>query len=238
MEDKKAEIRQEVWRRLTSPPGVIPPFPGQGRAAERLRALPEYREATTVMVPPDKAQQQVRVNALMDGKRLIAASPGLRQGFFLLSRDFLPPKDWARACRSSGISRFGRPLSLEELHRVDLMATGAVAVGLNGGRVGKGSGYFDLEYMILRELGAVDETTPVVVLVDDLQVFDQVPMEDKDVAVDVIITPTRTIRIKQRPRRPEGIPWEGLPEKVIRRVKPLWELFKRGAPYDNAKRRR
>lgn len=229
MEDKKAAIRQEVWRRLASSPGVIPPFPGQGRAAERLRALPEYKEATTVMVPPDKAQQQVRVNALMDGKRLIAASPGLRQGFFLLSRDFLRPKDWARACRSSGISRFGRPLPLEELGRVDLMATGAVAVGFNGGRVGKGSGFFDLEYMILRELGAVKESTPVVALVDDLQVFDEVPMEDKDVAVDVIITPTKTIRIRERPRRPEGISWERLPERVIRRVKPLWELFRKGS---------
>ncbi len=78
-----------------------------------------------------------------------------------------------------------------------------------------------------------DRSTPVVALVDDLQVFDEVPMEDKDVAVDVIITPTKTIRIRERPRRPEGISWERLPERVIRRVKPLWELFRKGPHFDS-----
>ena len=56
MEDKKAAIRQEVWRRLASSPGVIPPFPGQGRAAERLRALPEYKAVSyTHLTLPTKA---------------------------------------------------------------------------------------------------------------------------------------------------------------------------------------
>ena len=228
--DQKGRLREEVWRKMRegglcpSPEGSIPTFPGQGRAAERLRKLPEYRRARTVMVPPDQAQLQVRINALMDGKRLIVASPGLRDGFFLLSKEFLHPRRWAASCRTSDIKRMGRPLSLKEIGRIDLMATGAVAVGLDGGRVGKGSGFFDLEYMILRETGAVGERTPIVALVDDLQVYEEVPSEEKDVTVDVIITPSRTIRVRGRPQRPKGIMWEVVDRRTLRRMKPLWEL--------------
>lgn len=233
--DTKAEIREGIWRKLGAP-GLIPPFEGAGRAAERLRRLPEYRGARTIMVPPDQAQLQVRINALMDGKDLIAASPGLREGFFLLRREDIHPRDWARACRASGIPQFGKPLSLGKVGKVDLMVTGAVAVGLNGGRLGKGKGYFDLEYAILRELGAVGEETPVVAVVDDLQVLQQVPVQEGDVTMDIIVTPNKVIRVDERLPRPEGIEWERLSPQTIRRMKPLWELWRdrRGFHQGNA----
>jgi 5-formyltetrahydrofolate cyclo-ligase len=101
-----------------------------------------------------------------------------------------------------------------------------VAVDLQGGRIGKGSGYFDLEYMILREIGSVNEQTPIVALVDDLQVRDEVPMEEKDVAVDFICTPTRVITIERRLARPSQIPWDLLPEKALKGMRPLKELKK------------
>ncbi len=224
-EDRKAEIREEIWRKLGSH-GLIPPFEGAGRAAERLRGLDEYKRAQRIMAPPDQAQLQVRINALMDGKLLVAASPGLREGFFLLRREDIHPRDWARACRASGIPRFGRPLSLKDIGKIDLMVTGAVAVGLNGGRLGKGKGYFDLEYMILRELGVVQEQTPIVAVVDECQVLQEVPTSEKDVSVDVIVTPTRVIRIRNRPPRPEGLRWNAIPKRLIRRAKPLWELYR------------
>jgi 5-formyltetrahydrofolate cyclo-ligase len=180
------------------------------------------------MVPPDQAQLQVRVNAIMDGKRLIMATPGLRDGFYLLHKGEIKARDWQQAARSSGVRRFGKRLNTarQEIGTIDLMATGAVAVDLQGGRIGKGSGYFDLEYMILREIGSVDEQTPVVALVDDLQVRDRVPMEEKDVAMDFICTPTRVITIERRLARPSQIPWDLLPEKALKGMRPLKELRK------------
>jgi 5-formyltetrahydrofolate cyclo-ligase len=193
-----------------------------------LRGLAVYQGARTIMIPPDQAQLQVRINAIMDGKRLIMATPGLRDGFYLLHRGEIKARDWQRAARSSGIRRFGKRLDTtdNEIGAIDLMATGAVAVDLEGGRMGKGSGYLDLEYMILREIGSVNEQTPIVALVDDLQVREHVPMEEKDVAVDFICTPTRVITIERRPVRPSQIPWDLLPEKAIRGMRPLKELSK------------
>jgi len=224
----KATLREEIWGASPAAEGTIPTFPGQNKAAERLRGLAIYQRAGTIMVPPDQAQLQVRVNAIMDGKRLIMATPGLRDGFYLLHKGAIKTRDWQQAARSSGVRRFGKRLNTthKEIGIIDLMATGAVAVDLQGGRIGKGSGYFDLEYMILREIGSVNEQTPICALVDDLQVREHVPMEEKDVAVDFISTPTRAITIEKRLVRPSQIPWDLLPEKALKGMRPLKELRK------------
>jgi 5-formyltetrahydrofolate cyclo-ligase len=229
---RKAAIREEIWNRMKTaglspaPHGTIPTFPDQNKVAERLRGLAVYRQAKTIMVPPDQAQLQVRINALLDGKRLIMATPGLRDGFYLLEKGNIKVKDWRTAARSSGVQRFGQQLKTtrSEIGEVDLLATGAVAVGMQGERIGKGSGYFDLEYMILREIGSVTEATPICALVDDPQVLEQVPMEAKDVAVDFVITPTRIITIERTLERPAQIPWDGLHERHIKSMRPLKEL--------------
>lgn len=228
----KADIREEIWGRMEAqglsphPHGTIPTFPNQNKTAERMRRLESYQRARTIMVPPDQAQLQVRINALLDGKRLIMATPGLRDGFYLLTKGTIKVKDWKGAARSSGVRRFGTklPTTRHEIGMVEFMATGAVAVGLQGGRIGKGSGYFDLEYMILREIGSVNETTPICALVDDCQVLEEVPMEAKDVAVDVICTPTRLITTERSLQRPAKIPWNLLPEKHSKGMRPLREL--------------
>lgn len=229
---RKADIREKIWDQMQAegrspaPQGTIPTFAGQNKAAERLRGLEVYRQAKTIMVPPDQAQLQVRINALMDGKQLIMATPGLRDGFYLLEKRNIKIKYWRSAARSSGVRRFGRKLDTtrSEIGEIDLLATGAVAVGLQGGRIGKGSGYFDLEYMILREIGSVTEATPICALVDDCQVLEQVPMEVKDVAVDCIITPTRVITTERTLSRPAKVPWAELNERHIKGMRPLKEL--------------
>src|SRR4030042_6382390 len=105
----KARIREDIWGRMSvDAHGTIPTFPGQNKAAERLRRLAPYQRAKTIMVPPDQAQLQVRVNALMDGKRLIMATPGLRDGFYLLHKGAIKARDWQQAARSSGVRRVGK----------------------------------------------------------------------------------------------------------------------------------
>jgi 5-formyltetrahydrofolate cyclo-ligase len=231
----KARIREEIWGMMSADAhGTIPTFPGQNKAAERLRGLMSYQRAGTIMVPPDQAQLQVRVNALLDGKRLIMATPGLRDGFYLLHKGEIKVRDWKQAARSSGVRRFGKRLDTtrQEIGAIDLLVTGAVAVDLKGGRIGKGSGYFDLEYMILQEIGSVNEGTPIIALVDDLQVREEVSMERKDVAVDFICTPTRVIQIERHLERPSKILWDLLAERTIKGMRPLKELRKKNEGAD------
>ena len=229
---EKQEIREEVWGRMIQtgfygdPHGRIPPFPGQNKAAEILRRTTPYKESSTVMVPPDRPQLQVRINVLQDRKRLIMASPGLRDGFFEVRGNGILPPRWGKAVSSTGVTRYGRRLAttVGEIGEVDLLVTGAVAVSLRGDRIGKGTGYFDLEYMILREIGSVREEVHVVTIVDDLQVFPDLPWSEKDVSIDLILTPTRSISIPHRRPRPKGIDWTSLNRRQMRGVRPLWEL--------------
>jgi 5-formyltetrahydrofolate cyclo-ligase len=232
----KEELRRRIWNLMAEegfsdrPHGRIPRFHGQNRAAERLRRWPIYRQARCLMVPPDEALFQVRLNALRDGKRLLMATPGLRDGFYELAPAGIPSGRWPQAVRTSGVLRHGRRLATrgETLGKVDLLVTGAVAVDRGGGRVGKGHGYFDLEYGILRHLGCVDEETPVVGLVHDSQIISQAPLGAGDVPLDGILTPERFFLCTERGPKPEGIPWERLSPKEIRRTRPLWEIQRAG----------
>ena len=178
------------------------------------------------MVPPDLAQLQVRVNALLDGKRLIAATPGLRDGFYLLTGLKIAVRDWVRAARSSGIRRYGERLSTTRtaIGEVDLLITGAVAIGLRGERLGKGSGYFDLEYAILRYLGCVSDDTPIVGVVDDTQIRENIPMDSQDVCVDMAITPHRIVEIQRHYRRPSGLSWDSIGDRRSRLIRAIREL--------------
>ncbi len=229
---EKQEVREEVWGKMArgdlhgNPYGRIPPFPGQNKAAERLRRTTLYKKSFSVMVPPDRVQLQVRINLLQDRKRLIMATPGLRDGFYEIPNSRIPPSLWAKAVSSVGVTRYGRKLvsTLAEIGRVDLLVTGAVAVSLQGDRIGKGTGYFDLEYMILREIGSAGEKTPVIAVVDDLQVLKELPWNEKDVSIDLIVTPTTYITVHHPRPRPKGIDWLSLQPRQMRGMRPLREL--------------
>jgi 5-formyltetrahydrofolate cyclo-ligase len=228
----KDAIRRHMWDILAAehlsvePYGRIPPFEGQNRAAERLRRWPQYRGARCLMVVPDEALLQVRANAIGDGKRLIVATPNLKDGFYLLDARGIPSGRWMRAVRPSGVQEHGRRLttSRDAVGTIDLLITGAVAVDLRGGRIGKGRGFFDLEYGILRQIGCIGPETPVVGVVHDSQILDRVPTEEGDVSLDWIVTPERILPCQGGEPKPEGIPWGRLTDREIRQMRPLQEL--------------
>merc|ERR1712060_293544 len=96
----------------------------------------------------------------------------------------------------------------------DIVVVGSTAVNPeNGARVGKGEGFAELEYGILRLLGQVDENTPVVTCVHDCQVVSEsmppagIGLMKHDVPVDIIVTPTQIIRVDSAKRfpKPTGI---------------------------------
>jgi len=74
--------------------------------------------------------------------------------------------------------------------------------------MGKGHGFFDLEWAMMRKIGLADEETDVVAVVHDVQVVDDIAGQDlaaeHDTIVDAIITPTRTIDIESTPSKSEG----------------------------------
>lgn len=130
--------------------GRIPNFQGADRSASRVLATDEFRRAEVVKVNPDLPQLEVRKGVLDAGKMLIMPSPRLRSGFLILDPSRIPRRLRRRAATIRGSFQYASEPSLEDLPRVDLIVCGSVAVTEDGARVGKGGGYSELEYAILR----------------------------------------------------------------------------------------
>jgi len=198
----KREIRTRVWQLMeekgvaTFPKPVfnrIPNFVGVEKAAQNLRELPEYKAATVVFCNPDSPQRPVRGMALRDGKTVVMATPKLRAGFLLLDPKTIPLSRVSEASTIRGAFKHGHPVEPSRV-RVDLFVAGSVAVSPDGGRLGKGTGYSDQEYKILKSSGGLTPQAPVVTTVHDVQIVGNIPRDQWDIPVDIISTPTRVIR--------------------------------------------
>lgn len=230
----KQVIRKRVWD-LMEREGIarfprpvydrIPNFEGAEMAAIRLIELDVFKRARTVKVNPDAPQQSVRDKALSSGKRLLMPTPRLRQGFILLEPNAIPNSKIRYASTIRGSFEYGKIVELDGLPKVDLVVVGSVAVTPNGIRLGKGGGYSEIEYAVLRQLGLVDNATPVATTVHDAQVIsDEIPLESHDLVVDIIVTPTRTIVTGSRAPKPSGIIWEKVGEKMRKEIPILRSL--------------
>jgi 5-formyltetrahydrofolate cyclo-ligase len=153
-------------------------------------------------------------------------TPRLRRGFMMLDPHKIPRYALRKASTLRGAFKYGRICTVSELPAVDLIVVGSVAVSRDGVRIGKGGGYSEIEYGILRELRLVDEETPIFTSVHDLQIIDSAPREPHDLAVDVIFTPRMTLEIERKHPRPKGILWRRLTEAQIREMPILKELKK------------
>ncbi|MQL55550.1 5-formyltetrahydrofolate cyclo-ligase [Acidianus ambivalens] len=215
----KEEIRQKIWKlmeetNIASFPrpvfGRIPNFKGSEKAAEILSTLPEFKKAEVVKVNPDSPQRKVRELVLSAGKKLLVPTPRLKGEFFLIYN--VNPK---LASTISGFTKLGKRISYKEIPPVDFIVVGSVAVTRSGDRVGKGEGYSELEYAILRELGKVNEKTPVATTVHSIQIVDEIPSQPFDVPVDIIVTEKEIIRTKPNREKPKGIYMEYLTKEKI-----------------------
>lgn len=230
---EKDEIRRRTWKlmdqfgvsRFPRPVmGRIPNFKGAEKAAERLVDLQEFQRAGVMKVNPDSPQKAVRRAVLSEGKVLIMPSPRLRRGFLVLDSKTIKGVDIGKASTIRGAFRYGRPCGIEGLPKVDLVVAGAVAISKSGARVGKGGGYSEIEYGILRDLGLLSEETPIFTTVHDIQIVDRVPREDHDFLVDAIVTPTRVVRVMRRESQPKGIIWEKITPRMLESMPVLREL--------------
>jgi 5-formyltetrahydrofolate cyclo-ligase len=190
--------------------------------------MKEFQNAKTVKVNPDSPQRQVRLEVLSHGKILLMPTPRLRSGFILLD-DNVPRNRLKLASSIRGAFMLGRRVSLDKVPAIDLVIVGSVAVAPDGGRIGKGEGYSEMEYGVLRELGLVSESTPVITTVHESQIVASVPLEDHDIAVDYIVTPTRVLATERTKPRPAGIIWSKISPEMMERMPVLKELRERRA---------
>jgi 5-formyltetrahydrofolate cyclo-ligase len=234
MRDKDA-IRESIWTALEQakvvrPKNVhdkIPHFRGAEEAAERVFELTVWQQARVIKSNPDKAQRPLRQRALEEGKIVYMAVPRLRceQCFVELDPGKLGISP-AKAATISGAFRTGRPVYVEEMHPVDLVVSGSVAVNRRGVRIGKGGGFADLEYALAVAAGIVQTGTPVISTVHAMQVLDEeLPNTHHDVPLDYVITPHETIHCTgNRGARPSGIYWEDLDDQKISEIPLLRKL--------------
>jgi len=172
----------------------IPNFVGAEKAAQNLRELPEYKAAKVIFCNPDSPQRPVREMALGDSKIVVMATPKLRRGFLLLDPSTLPKNRLFEASTIHGAFKHGRFIEPSKV-KVDLFVAGSVAVSPDGGRLGKGTGYSDQEYVILKDSGGLTPEAPVITTVHDVQIVESIPRDAWDVPVNIIVTPTRVIKI-------------------------------------------
>jgi 5-formyltetrahydrofolate cyclo-ligase len=236
---KKRKLREDTWNYLEDhsiarfPRPVynrIPNFVGAERAAIRIRELKEFTYAQVTKVNPDAPQARIRQIALEDGKTVLMPTPRLSVGFLKLDAKRIPRQMIKKAATISGAFKIGEKISLSQLPNIDLIITGSVATSLEGGRIGKGEGYSEIEYGILRECGLVNDNVKIVTTVHDCQIVGPFSVEKHDIPVDYVLTPTKLYETHTRLARPRGIYWELVTAEMIRKMPILEELRARSQP--------
>jgi 5-formyltetrahydrofolate cyclo-ligase len=229
--DDKQEARQAVWDRLQvdklarfpfPPHGRIPNFKGADQAALRLLDVEPFRSAKRIKVNPDAPQRHVRIEALRRGITVFVPTPRLRAGFRKLDPERIPDDRIEAAASLSRGDRFAEEVALEGLPPLDAIVAGSVAVTRDGRRCGKGEGYSDLEYAILRELGHAP--VPVATTVHPVQIVDHLPSEPNDLPLALIVTPDEVIEVANPPPAPSGIDWRRLHADDLQAMPVLAEL--------------
>ena len=221
----KDELREEIWRtlqthhvaRFPGAEGRIPNFIGAEACAERLAEMSYWKAARYLKVNPDSPQRPVRQRALAEGKIIYMAVPRLRskKPFIELDPKKLQCSPFA-ASSIKGAGQFGRPVTLGEVSKIDLVLCGSVAVNQRGARIGKGGGYSDLEFALLTEEKKIGAKTPIITTVHPLQLVDEaIPMTEHDIPLDGIVTPDQVNTVKPSFARPKGIYWAILRQEKI-----------------------
>jgi 5-formyltetrahydrofolate cyclo-ligase len=198
-----------------------------GKSAELVRRLERYRDAKRIFVGPTARLQQVRINALTDGKELLVPAPGLKEGFYLLMPYEIPFKHLAYAVGYKGLAQYGRRVAVEELCRgaVGLLVTDCLAVDPAGYFVGEGKGFFDLAVAILAELHGLSSEAEAYGLGEQEQILGQeIEHGAWDVRFNGFITPEGIALRNSGPQADRRVLWDLLPPKRIRKITPLWKL--------------
>jgi len=183
------QAKQALRRRITAWRDALPEAEREAESArltKRVLALACYLEAGTVLcyfaVGSEPATADLVRAVLKDGKRLVM--PRIAEGDLVLHRVADPASDL-----KAGVWGIREPFPDRPRVApadVDLFLLPGLAFDPDGGRLGYGRGYFDRTLAGTRGVKAA--------LAFDGQVVEAVPRGPSDVAVDLVVTPSRLIR--------------------------------------------
>jgi 5-formyltetrahydrofolate cyclo-ligase len=229
--NSKDAARRYVWdtlkeQRLARFPfpihGRIPNFKGAEQAARRLFEVAPWKNAKFLKINPDSPQKPLREEALRRGITYFMPTPRLRAGFKKFDPARIPPDRYGEAAALSTSDAWAEEVPLDALPQLDAIVAGSVAVTRSGKRCGKGEGYSDIEFAILRELG--HRPVPVATTVHPVSVVDDFPRDEIDLPLSVIATPDETIMVDDPFPAPDGIHWDRLSEKDLEDMPLLKDL--------------
>jgi 5-formyltetrahydrofolate cyclo-ligase len=210
---QKQKLRERIWNLLEKKkagrfPGVqgrIPNFVGAEQAAAKLEELEVWQKARCIKANPDSPQMPARKRALAEGKIVYMAVPRLREEACFIELDPGKLRDLRKASSIKGAFEVGRPVEIRQMGKIDVVLCGSVGVTRDGRRLGKGGGFSDLEYGLLRAAGKITAETPVLTTVHPLQMVDTIPTLEHDFPLDYIATPLELLACEQPWPRPRGI---------------------------------
>jgi len=236
----RSSAREQVWKelRLVAKPDsrfhynfkeFIPDYEGSDIGNQRIREFPFYKNGRLFFITPDNNLTGLRESAILDEKIVVMSTYGIIRGFLKIARNDVPAGQEAFAATLDGMDRYRQPITLEQiasLGQFDMMVTGASVITMDGLRFGKGHGYFDLEWAMMRSIGVADENTPLVAVAHDCQITKiNIKPEPHDTIIDYIVTPTRTIKTASEYPKPTGINWDLLPTDMREQIPPLRSLY-------------
>lgn len=185
----KAEVRHSIRdsrrRRLAASDGAT--SPDAFRLADRVMELEEIRTACAqgrAIACYASRPDEPPTTHLRD--RLLEAGAVL-----LLPRIDGEDLQWIRVTPDTSwtVNRWGiaEPQGAVFPHAPEVWIIPAVAIDVDGYRLGQGGGFYD------RALAHVVDDVPIIGVVFDDEVLEQVPREEHDTHVDIVVTPERTI---------------------------------------------
>jgi len=201
MEKKKTNLRQEFLKRRDS----LSRHEIDSRSEKiekELFTLPEFRRAKTVMF-------YVSFRSEVETEKMIRNALDVRK------RVVIPVVD-GQKIGVAGIKNFKKELTkgsfgirepkkefrgTVDQKEIDLVVVPGVVFDKRGGRLGYGRGYYDrfLRSKSIRSRMGRSHQCVVIGLAFDLQIAGKIPLVEKDVRVDKIVTESGIIDCKSRP---------------------------------------
>ncbi len=235
---EKDKLRNRIWHLLKEkgvtqddPFYTIPDFTGSEKAARKLSALNDWESASVMMCCPDVPQIPVRLNALKKGMIVYMAIPKLvdEKCFVKLTSENILENGGTleEAATWQGALMYGKPVTFEEMKHIDLTVTGCVAVTRSGGRTGKGAGFADIEYALVRKYGLINNKTPIITTVHPLMIVPEewLPIQKHDTYLNLIVTPEEIIRISTECPQP-SLDWSLVRDDQLESIPILRKLLK------------
>jgi len=189
---KKESIRKKILS-LRNSQSPFQAITKSHRIKERLFISPEFIKAKTIMFyvsTKDEVKTESMIKyALELGKKVVVPISDLKKKTLHLSeiKDFDNELEPGAFNILEPKKDFLRPVSPEQ---VDLVIVPGVAFDENGDRIGYGMGFYD------RFLSSLKRCIPVIGLAYDFQIVDEIPVDDKDVTVNIVVTEEKIIEVK------------------------------------------